>query len=93
MRALLAGRRRGRAHRHTGEHVVGRWSRSDVEKGLSAAYGEGRMIKAYVTEPNLGPLSPDGTRGVRGGKVTPQPFDSNPKPIRATRQSGAKGWK
>ena len=51
------------------------------------------MIKAYVTEPNLGPISPDGTRWVRGGKVMPQTFNSNLKPIRATRQSGAKGWK
>ena len=33
--------------------LAGRWGPTDVERGLSTAYGEGRMIQAYVTEANL----------------------------------------
>lgn len=33
--------------------LAGRWSLADTRRGLSTAYGEGRMIDAFVTEDNL----------------------------------------
>lgn len=33
--------------------LAGRWSLEDTRRGLSTAYGEGRMIDAFVTQDNL----------------------------------------
>ncbi len=33
--------------------MAGKWSAEDAARGLSPAYGEGRMVKALVTAENL----------------------------------------